>query len=138
MNVLIGIIFFLSIVLESTFVQLPLALVFLLIIFVKRKTTGVFEAAFIIGIILDIFIMRRVGLTSLFFTVFIFLVSLYDRKYEIHTFIFVVVSSFIGAFTYFLIFERQILLWPTFMTAIIGGSIFVLLKSKILNFNLKK
>ncbi|MBA3724131.1 MAG: hypothetical protein H0W89_04570 [Candidatus Levybacteria bacterium] len=69
-----------------------------------RRDAVVFVIAFIAGIFLDIFALRALGGTSIFLLLFVLLILLYQRKYEIYSYYFVMVASFIGASVFLVIF----------------------------------
>lgn len=94
-----------SLILESTVTTLPLVLLVLLFGAVVTKSKDIFLLAFVSGILLDILTFKTIGLSSLFYVLFIMLVFLYDRKFEISTVNFVLVSSFIVSFLYIIIFN---------------------------------
>lgn len=86
-----------------TTIPLVLAVFLILGILVKEQ---VFVFAFFAGIILDVLTIKSVGSSSLFFLIFLSFVMLYQKKYEINSYPFVLVSSFFGAYVYLLIFGR--------------------------------
>ena len=67
-------------------VTIPLSLILLLNFAIATKKTSVFLAGFICGLILDILLLNPLGQTSIFFVVFLALVFLYERKFDIQTF----------------------------------------------------
>jgi len=69
-----------------------------------KKNLG-FPAAFLTGAVLDILLLNPLGKTSLFLVVFLFIILLYDKKFDIQTFPFVFLASFIGSFVYFIAFQ---------------------------------
>ena len=89
--------------LEGTLTTLPLTLIFLLCLTVMKRHEWIFLVAFSAGIILDLLTFRSIGITSLFFVSFLFLILLYQRKYETATMQFVIIASFLGS-TSFLVF----------------------------------
>lgn len=90
----------LAVLLEGTIIPLPLMLVCLLCFATVQKDSSVFLSAFIGGLVLDILMVNPVGTSSLFFLLFLFLVFLYQRKYEINSFPFVILASFIGSWVF--------------------------------------
>jgi len=72
-----------SVFLEGTVTTLPLTLVCLLCLTIYKREGIVFLIAFLAGLLLDILRVNMVGESSLFFVVFVFLILLYQRKYEI-------------------------------------------------------
>lgn len=98
---------FISILLEATVVALPLAFILLLCYSILNRSSKVFLSAFATGIVLDIFKARVVGQTSMYFLVIFVLLLLYQRKYEIRSYMFVVLSSFIGSYIYLLLIAQS-------------------------------
>lgn len=94
---------FLAVLLEATVTTLPVVAVLLLCYGIAKKENA-FIIAFVAGLLLDIFTLRPLGETSLFLLLFLFLVFLYQRKYEINSYPFVIVSSFLGAYVYLMLF----------------------------------
>lgn len=88
------------IVLQGTVTSVPLALVVLLVLIIMNRSAFVFVLAFIAGLLLDAILLFPLGLTSMFFLGFLFLVLLYQRKYEIYTIPFAMIASFSGSFIY--------------------------------------
>lgn len=125
---LIGLLFFVSLFLEGTVTTLPLVLLFLLALGIARQDEAVFVLALLAGILLDILALRPVGETGIFYVVFLFLVLLYDRKYEIHSLPFMVVSSFLGSFVYLLLFVRQEIFLQSVASVFLGVVIFLVFR----------
>src|SRR5579859_116016 len=99
--------FFLLIIatfLEGTVTTLPLVLICLLCLTIFFRNLYLFIAAFFVGILLDAFALRELGETSIFFLLLIFLILLYQRKYEINSYPFVLIASFVGSLLYLLLF----------------------------------
>jgi cell shape-determining protein MreD len=118
--------FILALLLEVTVVRLPLVLFLLLIIFVRKKNPEIFVFALFIGILLDILNLQRIGITSMFFLALLFLVHLYDRKYEINTLPFVLISC-VGSVLGQSFISYNSVIWIHILASIfIGGAIFFL------------
>ena len=97
---------FLSILFEGIVTPLPLVMLALLYVtIIIRHDTSVFILAFISGLFLDAFAMRPVGGTSIFLLIYTLMVLLYQRKYEINSYQFVLVSSFFGSLLYLSFFS---------------------------------
>ncbi len=94
----------LAMLLESTVTDLPLVLACLLILTIIRRDISVFIAAFFAGIFWDTLTLHRIGGASIFFLVFVFLIFLYQKKYEINSFPFVFAASFFGGWIFLAIF----------------------------------
>ena len=125
-NVLLIVLFFLAFLLEATVTTLPLVLLALLCLAVARRKSWVFSLAFISGILLDILLVRTVGITSLLFLIFLFIILLYERKYEIRTLPFVVISSFVGTLLYGMVFSLPFLFLQAVLSSIVTSIVFVL------------
>lgn len=109
-----------AVILEGSFVSIPFVLLFLLFLSLNNKSPRVFVIAFISGIILDSFYLRALGQTSIFFLLFLFAVMLYERKFEIASTSFVLISSFIGSFIYFSLFGNVFVIQKTIAACIIA------------------
>lgn len=121
--------FFIILILLSAFLQgsvttLPLPLLLFLTAAVVVKKTWIFRAAFLTGLLLDIFLLNPLGKTSLFFVIFIFIILLYDKKFDIQTFHFVFLASFIGSLIYFIAFQVSNILAQALVSAIITALLF--------------
>ncbi len=102
-TIIFAVAFVLAVLLESTVVQVPLTLIVLLLFFVIRKDAIIFPLSFGLGLLLDMFLFKPVGVSSIFFISFLFFVSLYDRKYEIRTLPFILLSSLLGSLLFALV-----------------------------------
>lgn len=111
----------------ETFTTLPLTLVTLLGISVILKEDIVFPLAFFAGIFLDVFLLKPIGLTSLFFVTFIFIVTLYERKFETASIYFVSVACFLFSFGFLLFFGYNKLLLQSIAGSLIGVLLFLTL-----------
>lgn len=96
----ISIILFCLAIILSTITTIPIIVSVILCFTVVSKSPRVFIAAFLGGLILDFFFLRTLGVTSLFMVIFIFMIFLYQRRFEIRTIPFVFLSCFIGSFIY--------------------------------------
>lgn len=129
MKFTVFLIFLISFLLEITVTTLPLVFLTLLSVSVLNKREWVFALAFALGIVLDIFSFRLIGVSSIFFLTFIFLVFLYQKKFEIATKYFIFIASFIGSFAYLLLFfANNLIILEAILSAIIGTVIFSLLQ----------
>ena len=129
MKIAVFVIFLISFFLETSVTTLPLVFLVLLSIAVLSKKEWVFALAFLLGIILDTFSFRTIGASSIYFIMFIFLVFLYQRKFEIATKYFVFIASFLGSFGFLLFFSsNNLIILEAVLSAIIGTVIFSLLQ----------
>ena len=88
---------------ESTLTTVPLILLVLLVIISLSKHNFVFVLAFIFGMLFDFVTLKTIGITSIYFEVFLFLVLLYQSKFEIATNMFIVVASFLGSISFLIL-----------------------------------
>ena len=150
---MIFIIFFIFLWFECTVTTLPLLLIFLTVIMILRRKsfkemesrllsagrqghgsdkgespTLVFALAFFGGLIVDALRVGMIGETSIFLVVWLFLILLYERKYEIATIQFVLVSSFFGSLLYIWIFGYRDMLVQAVAAAVVGVLLFMILR----------
>ncbi len=104
---IIWLILFLSIIAEGTITTLPLVLSSFLILMVFLRKNILFWIALIVGLILDLMLVRDLGLTSVIFLFFLIIISLYENKFETSTSAFILISSFLGSLIYLLFFGIQ-------------------------------
>ncbi len=113
--------------LASFATTLPLIIVLILLMYLFYRDFSVLFLAFIFGLFLDIQGAGHIGVSSIFLLLFIFIVSLYERKYEIATLPFVFFVSFIGSFLFLEISgDSDYLLIESLANSIIASAIFVL------------
>jgi len=87
--------------------------------------------AFISGIILDILLVRNIGVTSMFFLIMIAGMILYQKKYELRSPFFVIPYSMITSMLYVVLFPvPQAFLHVLFSTIL--ASIFFVISSIIM------
>ena len=101
-----------ALILESSITTLPLVLIVLLVFTLIYKKNSIFLFAFLFGIIFDILSFRTIGLSSIFLSVILFFVLIYQSKFEIATNNFVLISSFFGSlgFLIFLGYNNNVIL----------------------------
>lgn len=113
-----------AILLEGTITSIPIVLDVLLVFYILERKSRLFILALISGIILDVFGVRALGLTSIFLIAFIFIVLLYERKFEIATYPFVFFSSFLGSFMYLLLFGYNYLIQQAIVSSLFAVLLF--------------
>src|SRR5688572_19294963 len=106
--------------LQSMVLSIPIVLVLLLILYITEKDVHIFLIAFIFGVLLDILYVNTIGQSSLFFVIFLFVVMLYERKFEIHTYAFVALSSFLGSMAFLLMNSYSAVLLQALVTSILA------------------
>lgn len=117
--------FTLSIIIEATIIPLPLTLLVILLMSVFYEGETVFLVALIAGFILDGLAMRGLGSTSIFYLVFLFLVFIYESKFERKSLPFICLASCLGSWVYFLVFGSSVLWLQVGLSTIIGGTAFL-------------
>lgn len=127
------ILLFIAILLEGTVTTLPLVLVTLILYSVSSKKVDIFFFAFIAGLLLDVFLVRGTGLTSIFYLCVLLLISLYERKYEIKSPLFVFLVTGLATALYLFIFSRHNIFLQSSISMLLAGGIFRLSKILIKN-----
>ena len=117
---------FIAILLEATVLALPLVFILLLCYSILNRSGKVFLSAFAAGILLDLFTARLLGSTSIYFLVILALLLLYQRKYEIKSYLFVVISSFVGSYTYLIIFMGEAPILAALLSSVLAVIIFAI------------
>lgn len=95
--------FTLVLFIETSITTLPLLIGGLVFFAVTSRKDWVFLIAVITGFIFDVLTLRTIASTSIFFTILVFLIFIYENKFETETVLFVFLSTFISSFI-FLIF----------------------------------
>ena len=113
-----------AVLIEAVFTSIPLIFILLLNLMVIEKKPWVFAAAFFSGLALDILTLRFLGETGLFFIIFLFIVSLYERKFETANVYFILFSSFLGSIIYLIIFGARLILPVAVIASFIATFIF--------------
>ncbi len=120
MEILFFILLIISIFVESTFINLPLVFILLVVFCILKKSGYVFLSAFLAGILLDLTAVRFPGTSSIFFLLVLLMIMLYQRKYEINSYPFILVSSFVGTYMYLIIFNKHANLLQPFLCTILA------------------
>lgn len=129
MRFLSFILLILALLLETSLTTIPLVLTMLICLTVIYKQNFVFIFAFIFGLLLDLILFNQIGMSSILFVIFLFLILMYQRKFEIKTASFVLVSSFLGSFIYLWIFSyHNLIVLQAIAGATTGLLMFILLR----------
>lgn len=128
---------FSGIVLLTLFFQasvtiVPIMLVLLLLLYIEYRSEEVFFIAFFLGLLLDMLVVRTIGVSSLFFLTFLFVVFLYQRKFEIGSPLFVFLALFLGSVMYCFIFGIKQAVLIGICLGILGEIVFILRKHLLL------
>lgn len=109
-----------ALLLEGTITTIPLVLIVLLCLTILRRDGIVFPLALLAGILLDVLTIRTLGASSVFFTIMLFMILLYQRKYEINSYPFVAAAAFVGALVYLSLFGRGNLILDSLLGSFIA------------------
>ena len=119
----------LALVLESSVTTIPLVFLSLVSLMVIKKENWIFLYGFLFGALLDLFSFRILGISSAFFVTFLFLILLYQRKFEIATNYFVLGACFIGSFSFLLLLGfNNLIIVESLVSALIGLLLFIMFK----------
>ncbi len=99
---------------------LPFSIGLLVVSSVLFKKPWVFILAFGLGLFLDLTMIRPLGYTGLVLTIFVFILFLYERKFETQTGAFVFISTFFGSVFYLWLFKYQMVFLQAFINALIS------------------
>lgn len=122
-----------SLLLQSSVLSLPLVLLVIIVITVVYKNYFVFVLAFIFGILLDILSFKTIGFSPVFFSIIIFLILMYERKFEIQTNYFVIFSSALGSFLFIIFYGYGNLILGTIVSVGIGVLMFRVFRTGIID-----
>jgi cell shape-determining protein MreD len=115
-----------AVFIENTVTTLPIVFVLLLFFSLMKKRQLVFALAFITGIILDIFALRPIGVTSIYLLIFLFLAVQYERKFHITSISFIVAASFVGSFLYLVLFGYHAVIIQTIISVLLSALLYIL------------
>ena len=91
----------------SGITTIPFSVGLLAVSTVLLQKSWVFFLALGLGLFLDLIMIRPLGYTSLMLTIFVFVLFLYERKFETRTVVFVFISTFLGSLIYLKVFDYQ-------------------------------
>lgn len=128
MKLLIIILLTLSLILESSITTIPLIVPVLVVSTVILRDYAVFLFAFVFGILLDILSFNTVGISSVFFSFLVFLILIYERKFEINTPSFIIFSTLLSSFLFLIFFQRGNLIIQPLISTVIGIILFAVFK----------
>ncbi len=118
---------------EISITTLPLIIGAFILLAVIWRSNWIFFAAFIAGIFFDILTFHSIGITSIFLVLLVFLIFLYQNKFEIETLPFVFLSSFIASGAFLIFQNYNNIFLQSFIVGIIVLGIFKLLSSQKIN-----
>lgn len=123
-----------ALILEASLTTIPFVFLILLVFMALSRANWLFVLAFVFGILLDLVGFRTLGISSAFFLIILFLILLYQSKFEIATNAFIFTASFFGSLGYLALFRLgQNWLLQAILSAIIGLLLFKLIqRSKLI------
>jgi len=117
---------FVGIYVEATVTTLPLVLLVLIFLYSKKQEGYVFFFAFLSGILLDIATVQRIGGSSIYFLLCLFIIMLYEKKFEVETGAFVFFATLFSSIGFLLIFQHEHIILQAILTSMIGVGLFTL------------
>lgn len=114
--------------LEGTLTTIPFVLLLLIAVTVLIRNTVIFIPAFFLGILLDTMTLRPIGQTSMYFIFVLFLVFLYERKFEIQSLQFVTIASFFAVLGYSLFMQYPFAVYLAFLSAVFSSILYLFIK----------
>lgn len=121
----------LLVVIASGITTIPFSIGLLAVFTVLFRKSWMFFVALGLGLILDLVAVRALGYTSLIFILFVFMIFLYERKFETQTTAFVAISTFLGSFAYLKIFDYQQIFFQSLINSLLAILFFKFLWSKL-------
>lgn len=112
------------IALEGSVVSMPLLLGWLICIALRGQEHRTLFLALVTGVVLDIVTFRMIGISSMFFIVYLFLILLYHRKFEIRSVPFVFIATCIGSLAYLMLFGRSDVVFQSFGNGLFASGLF--------------
>lgn len=99
----------------------------LILFFIFLNKIFIFFLSFLTGILIDSLSFSFLGERSIYFLIILFLVFLYQKKFEVKNFWFVTISCFMGLLFYNLIFYFKFYFLFDLIVGFLSGFIFLIL-----------
>lgn len=125
------ILFVFSIFFEGALSAVPLVLVCLICLTISMRSSLLFLLAFVAGIMLDAFALRPLGGTSIFFLIVVFLILLYQRKYELNSYPFVFIASFVSSLLFLILFGYDSIFLRSLESTVIALTLFATMRIEL-------
>jgi cell shape-determining protein MreD len=119
-----------ALILEGSLTSLPLVLLSLLLFRIATKSSNGFLLAFLAGILLDVFLVRPLGETSVYFLIVLFLIGMYEKKFEVNSLPFIMLATLTTAFVYLIIFPVPASFIQAISLTFMAGVLYILLRLK--------
>jgi cell shape-determining protein MreD len=107
---LLFLILFLSLI-QATFLPLNLLLVFVIILSLWQEAPQSFLWVFLAGLCLDLFSLKQLGLSSIIFVSFDFLIKIYRQRFSLEQPLVVSLFFVLSYFLFSLITAREMKIW---------------------------
>lgn len=121
--------FLIGLFLQGTITSIPIVLDIILLYYIYKRDLSIYLIAFLMGIVIDVLLIGQIGLSSLCFVFFLFIIGLYEKKFEINSAPFVFASTFFGSAIYLFLYNYS----GIFIKAIVS-SFFALLFFQLMSF----
>lgn len=117
-----------AILIEVSKTTIPLVLDIIIILYILERKSWVFAVAVITGLFLDIALVRSLGQSSIFFLGLLFIITLYERKFEITSQFFVLFSSFFASLFFLAVFGYGYILQQALVSSFLSFLLFKVIK----------
>jgi rod shape-determining protein MreD len=132
MKILVIIFLVLALIAQVSITTFPFMLLILLCLMVVYQEDWIFLLAFIFGLLFDLVLFKPLGMSSVFYLSILFLILLYQRKFEIATGYFVAIASFLSSMIYLLVFGYNNVLLQSILASVFSIIVFkIIQKSKL-------
>lgn len=125
-SIIIFIIF--AILLGVSISSIPLIIPVLVFAAVSFKTKEIYVLSFFSGLILDLLTFNPLGFSSAFFLSLVFIIYLYQKKFEIDNIVFVSAISSISSFIYLWILGNSYSVFSSVFILLVAGVSFLVYK----------
>lgn len=112
------------VIIASGITTIPFSVGLVILSAVLFRKSWVFFLALILGLFLDLVMMRTLGYAGLVLTAFVLMVFLYERKFETQTVPFVFISIFLGSMLFLKIFGYQQIILQALANSLLGVLVF--------------
>lgn len=119
-----------SFLLESTVTNIPLVFLTLFVYFVLFSKANLFLIAFLLGIILDVVLLRQIPLTSALLIIGLFVPTLYKRRFEASNIFFISIFSFLGSLFFLTVYQADYPILKSILSIFIAVLLFEFFKMK--------
>ncbi|MBI2443197.1 MAG: hypothetical protein HYV40_04815 [Candidatus Levybacteria bacterium] len=130
MVVFAGVLLLLAVIVEGTVVSLPFVLSLLIVFHIVYRSWWVLVAAFVAGLLLDSMLFRQLGQSSLLFLSLLFLMIVYERRFEVQSKLFFLLAQGFGISSYLLFFGSSAFVLQTLLIVLFGCIVFLMFGRK--------